>query len=104
MYKDKYLNSIKSSDHFVTHFKNLVQSEPNKKFFCFLNEQGLETDSLTTLQLNNEAENIAGYLQDLENYSETERCILICNPGRDFIVSFLGCLYGNLISVPCKIY
>ncbi|MBD2097356.1 fatty acyl-AMP ligase [Trichocoleus sp. FACHB-591] len=71
---------------------------PNQIGYRFLNESGNEHATLTYLELHQQAQTIAAWLQSRGGHQE--RVILLYPPGLDFIAAFFGCLYAGAIAVP----
>ena len=87
----------------MTHVRNLLdildhhaQSHPEKIAFNFIEEH--KEKSITYLELHNSSKQLAAELQSQS--LEGERAIILFPPGIDYIISFLGCLYAQVIPVP----
>src|SRR5882724_512309 len=66
--------------------------------FTFL-EDGDETRcQLTYRELDHRARSIAAHLQRVTRFGD--RVIIVCPPGIDYILSFLGCIYAGVVAVP----
>ena len=92
-----FLSSLKKSQTLQEHFHKLTFDEKykNKQIFTFINSNGNEEKfSLTVSQIDFEAQKIAKYLK-LVGTKVGDRVLLLLNPGKDFILGFFGCLYGE---------
>ncbi len=74
-----------------------AEAKPDLPLFTFLSEEGEEELSLTCRGLDTRARALGAFLRLLG--LEKERVILLFPPGPDYIVAFLGCLYGGVIAV-----
>ncbi|ABX04748.1 non-ribosomal peptide synthetase [Herpetosiphon sp.] len=70
---------------------------PEQQAYRFLNGQ-FATEDLSYAELDRRARQVAVRLQALN--AQGERVVLLNDPGLDYIVSFLGCLYAGAIAVP----
>ncbi|WP_345724687.1 amino acid adenylation domain-containing protein [Herpetosiphon gulosus] len=70
---------------------------PEQQAYRFLNGQFAPED-LSYAELDRRARQLASRLQALN--AQGERVLLLNEPGLDYIVSFLGCLYAGAIAVP----
>ena len=72
---------------------------PDKIAYRFLNDKLVEIAQCSYAKLIERAKTIAKYL--VHHSATGERVLLLFNPGLDFIVAFLGCLYAGCFPVPC---
>ncbi|RCJ24926.1 AMP-dependent synthetase [Nostoc sp. ATCC 43529] len=77
-------------------YRSLHQT--NERVFTFLENGETETDWLTYLELDTQAQAIAASLQSLGMTGE--RALLLYPPGLEFISAFFGCLYAGVVAVP----
>ncbi|NJN76784.1 MAG: fatty acyl-AMP ligase [Synechococcaceae cyanobacterium RL_1_2] len=75
-----------------------VQAQPDNLSFTFLADGETLSHQLTFKELVHQAQAIATELHRLQ--AQGERALLLYQPGLDFIVSFLGCLYAGVVPVP----
>lgn len=94
-----------NSSPLLSHLSTLVEllheqaaCHPDQIGYRFLNESGSEHSSLTYLELHQQAQTIAAWLQS--RGAAQERVILLYPPGLDFVAAFFGCLYAGAIAVP----
>lgn len=73
-------------------------NQPEQKAYTFLKGGEANVVELNYQELHLQAQTIAGYLQSRE--AAGERCLLLYQPGLEFIAAFFGCLYANAIAVP----
>jgi acyl-CoA synthetase (AMP-forming)/AMP-acid ligase II len=74
---------------------------PDKKLFTFLDDEGIESDKFTYLDLWQRAQSVADYLV---TWTEPgDRVLLFYPQGLDFIAAFFGCLLSNRIAVPISL-
>lgn len=85
-----------------------VISQPHKIVYTFLKDGENDLETLTYQELDQRAKAIANHLYEiakpLRNINEPlPRALLVYpyNNGLDFIVAFFGCLYAQIIAVPC---
>jgi acyl-CoA synthetase (AMP-forming)/AMP-acid ligase II len=81
------------------HFHQLALLDGKRDLFTFVNNSAEEIQTITVGTLDSLAQKAANYLSSL-GLKVGEKCVLLCNPGFDFIVAFLGCLYAGIIAVP----
>src|SRR4028119_847263 len=72
--------------------------QPDKTAYRFLANGEEEVASLTYAELDRRARALGALLQS--QGPAGERALLLYPPGLEFVVSFLGCLYGGAIAVP----
>jgi acyl-CoA synthetase (AMP-forming)/AMP-acid ligase II len=73
-------------------------AEPDERAFSFYADGRTEWDALTLADLDRRARAVAVQLTELA--PQGTRAVLCFEPGLDFHVAFLGCLYAGLIAVP----
>lgn len=73
-------------------------TEPNARAFTFLADGRSEWDTLTLSDLDLRARALAAVLADVA--SPGARAVLCFEPGLDFHIAFLGCLYAGIIAAP----
>lgn len=78
--------------------QHLLEVQPQKLAFTFLNDGETAGLRLTYQELNRHARAIAAQLQTLG--ASGERALLLYPPGLDFITAFFGCLYAGVVAVP----
>jgi len=83
-------------ESFTQRFVDQVNSQPDLKVYTFLAQPAPET--LTYSELSNRINNTIALLK--QHCRVGDRIILIFNPGFDFIVSFLACLFSGVVAVP----
>jgi 8-amino-7-oxononanoate synthase len=71
---------------------------PEEIAYRFLSHGEDETSTLTFRQLDDQSKRIAATLQRMA--VPGDRVVLLYQPGLEFIVGFLGCLYAGMIAVP----
>lgn len=72
-------------------------ADRDKQGFIYLTPNG-ESRSLTYGELSQRAGAVGAWLK--ERGFETERAILVYQPGPEFLIAFLGCVYAGAIAVP----
>ncbi|HYG61561.1 MAG TPA: condensation domain-containing protein, partial [Thermoanaerobaculia bacterium] len=87
-----------SAPTLVEILRQRAASQAAKIAYRFLADGEEEVASLTFAELDRRARAVGAYLQ--ESGAAGERALLLCPPGLEFVVSFLGCLYGGVIAVP----
>jgi amino acid adenylation domain-containing protein len=75
-----------------------AMEQPNREAFSFLDFGEHSEKVLTYNALDSYARNLAVTLLKLA--SPTNRVLLLCPPGKDYIIFFFGCLYAGLVPVP----
>lgn len=75
-----------------------VHSRPHQLAYRFWSDSN-KIEELTYEELNQRAQTIAAYLQQL-NIPLGSRILLLYKPGLAFIAAFLGCLYAGMVAVP----
>lgn len=73
-------------------------NKPNKTAFIFLKDGESQRVSINYKELDCKARILATYFQ--EQGLTGLRALLLYQPGLEFIIAFLGCLYANVIAVP----
>jgi acyl-CoA synthetase (AMP-forming)/AMP-acid ligase II/esterase/lipase/acyl carrier protein len=76
-----------------------VELNQFKLFVKFINFEKEKEIDLSYVQLNKRSTEIAGYLLS-KGLNKGDRCILLLEPGIDYITSFVGCLYAGIIAIP----
>ncbi|MEA5620133.1 AMP-binding protein [Cronbergia sp. UHCC 0137] len=86
----------------ISHLVQLLQGrsrqQPQQRAYTFLKNGTTATAHLTYEELDQQAQKIAAYLQNI--VIPGERALLVYPAGLDFITAFLGCLYAGIIAVP----
>lgn len=72
--------------------------QPNQTAYTFLLDGETEEVNINYQELEQRARGIAAYLQSLN--AKGERALLLYQPGLEYIVTFFGCLYAEVIAVP----
>ena len=80
--------------------RHWAEQAPDKTALTFLRDDGQET-TLSYRALHDRVARIAAYLRGA--LAPGERAMLLCPPGLDFVVGFLGCLAAGIIAVPCNL-
>lgn len=75
-----------------------AQNQPDKTAYTFLQDGDTEADSLTYLELDEQARAIGALLQSLK--AKGERALLLYPQGLEVIAAFCGCLYAGVIAIP----
>lgn len=75
-----------------------AEAEPDVRAYSFYADGRTEWDALTLADLDRRARAVAVHLAGLAEPGT--RALLCFEPGLDFHVAFLGCLYAGLIAVP----
>ena len=83
---------------FVDLLRERAVAHPDRLAFSFLQDGETETDRWTFAELDRRARAIAASL--LERGLSQKRALLLYNPSLEFVSSFFGCLYANVIAVP----
>ena len=83
---------------FVDLLRERAAAHPDRLAFSFLQDGETETDRWTFAELDRRARAIAASL--LERGLSKQRALLLYNPSLEFVSSFFGCLYANVIAVP----
>lgn len=99
-YRAQFSQSIDQCSTFHEHFQRIAKQNPQKNLFIFLNENGVEIQKMSALELDRRAKSVAKFLK-LKSVKPGDRVTILCNPGYDFIISFFGCMYAGAIAVPC---
>jgi len=88
--------------HVFSSFVDLLQeraaAHPDRLAFSFLQDGETETHRWSFAELDQRARAIAACL--LERGLSKKRALLLYNPSLEFVSSFFGCLYANVIAVP----
>lgn len=71
---------------------------PDHLAYTFLNDRGVEAESLTYQELDKRARAIASVLQ--RRGARGTPVLLLYPPGSEFIAAFFGCLYAGALAVP----
>ena len=75
-----------------------AETQPDDPAYIFLNNGEEETPPLTYKQLHDSSIAFAAKLQSRNMTGE--RALLIFESGYEYIISFFGCIYAGVISVP----
>ncbi|MET0752761.1 MAG: AMP-binding protein, partial [Pyrinomonadaceae bacterium] len=83
-------------DGFTRCFLHHLNTQPDLKVYTFLHQSTTETLNYAEL-----SGRINALIPVLNQYCRAgDRAVLIFNPGFDFIVSFLACLFSGVVAVP----
>ena len=97
-------NSIPISSALFDNWLELLSSRVAEKgediAFIFLDDEGLEVDTLTYRELDQRARVLAYELTCTAGVSGGDRALLLHPPGLDYVVSFYACLYAGLVAIP----
>jgi acyl-CoA synthetase (AMP-forming)/AMP-acid ligase II len=83
---------------FVDVLQDRVDHQPDHQAYTFLKSGEVEECCLTYVQLNQRVRAIAALLQ--AHLPPGERVLLAYQPGMDFVLAFLACLYAGMVAVP----
>jgi acyl-CoA synthetase (AMP-forming)/AMP-acid ligase II len=83
----------------LTSFLRLRASEPNRRMFTFVDDNGRDEATLTVRELGDAADRVVESLRGW-GFRPGDRAILVYPPSLDFIAAFLGCLAAGVIPVP----
>jgi amino acid adenylation domain-containing protein len=83
---------------FTSYIDRWAESQSDQTAFIFLNSDGEESQRISFKELKEKARGIANTL--IKNQCREKRVVLFFQPGIEFIVSFLGCLYAGTTAVP----
>lgn len=75
-----------------------AEDRPHSTAYRFISNDIEKSQTLTFLELQTKAQALAAYLQ--EHMDAGDRVVLIYNPGLDFIIAFIACLYAHILAVP----
>jgi amino acid adenylation domain-containing protein len=75
-----------------------AERQAAKTAYRFLADGEDEAAALTFAEVDHRARAVGAYLQ--ESGAAGERALLLYPPGLEFVVAFLGCLYGGAVAVP----
>lgn len=78
-----------------------AEKHPSKTALTFLDDGGVEVDALSYSGLRERVDSIAAYLLGDLGLRKGSTCLLVYPPSLDFTVSYLACLRGGIIAVPC---
>lgn len=73
--------------------------ESGRQAYTFLEDGEAEESSVNYGELDRQARNVAARLQIL-GVETGERVLLFYPPGREYVATFLGCLYAGVVAVP----
>ena len=90
-------------DDFVSHFRGIVAENSDRLAISFLSDRGepAAERTLTFGELDTQSAAVAGYLR--EAHGVGERALLLFAPGHEFLYSFIGCLFAQVIAVPAPV-
>ncbi len=83
---------------FVDLLRERAAAHPDRLAFSFLQDGETETDRWSFAELDQRARAIAASL--LARGLSKKRALLLYNPSLEFVSSFFGCLYANVVAVP----
>ena len=72
--------------------------QPDFLAYRYLQDDGIEGDSLTYVELDRRARGIGAWLET--HGARGERVLLLYPAGLDYIAAFFGCLYAGAVAVP----
>jgi len=87
-----------SSSTLIEILRQRAARQAEKVAYRFLADGEDEVASLTFAELDRRARALGAFLQ--QQGATGERALLLYPPGLEFVVSFLGCLYGGVVAVP----
>ncbi|MGL5081931.1 MAG: fatty acyl-AMP ligase [Microcoleaceae cyanobacterium] len=96
------LNSIHSSPTLVHLLRDRAQTLPDQQAYTFLPDGETESGNLTYGQLDQQARQLAAYLQSLHAFGVRALVVYPYTAGLEFIATFFGCLYAGVIAVTCN--
>ncbi|ACB50379.1 AMP-dependent synthetase and ligase/probable acyl-CoA synthase [Crocosphaera subtropica ATCC 51142] len=99
----KISSLTESSDHsdwtsLIDLIKYRANYQAKQTAFIFLQNGKNESSRLTYQELDQQAQKLAVYLQNLTQSGD--RILLLYPPGLDFIIAFFACLYAGVIAIP----
>lgn len=77
------------------------ETSPSKTALTFLDDAGVEIDTLTYSDVLLRSNALAAHLVDNVGLSVGSTCLLVYPPCLDFTVAYLACLRAGVIAVPC---
>ncbi|PSR19683.1 AMP-dependent synthetase [filamentous cyanobacterium CCP3] len=83
---------------FVDVLRHRATFQPDQVAYTFLKGGEVEEESLTYQQLHRRVSSVAALLQS--RMTPGERVLLAYQPGLDFVLAFLACLYAGVVPVP----
>lgn len=93
--------SLTESTTFVEILNVLAKTQPNDTALIFLQDGETELPPITYACLKQQAEAFAAGLQTVAK--PTDRVVLLFQSSYEFAISFLGCMYAGVISIPLPI-
>ncbi|XP_065322738.1 disco-interacting protein 2 homolog C-like [Gordionus sp. m RMFG-2023] len=97
--KDENIKGNKSITHSL---KWRASNSPETVAFNLLSSKAALSTSLTFSQLHKKAEKLACFLSEKSGIMVGDHVALLYIPGLDFVSSFYGCLYINMVPVPIR--
>eukprot|EP01079_Euglenida_sp_SAG-EU17-18_P001754 gene1754-2906_t len=89
----------------TSRFSDLVSRYPDCPLFTFVDARCDPTVKWNLSQTLTTVQNLGRWMLSsgikLRELLPTDRVLLLCNPGADFVKTFLGCLYSGVVAVPC---
>ncbi len=87
------------SETILSSFLRLRASEPGRRLFTYVDDQGRDDAHLTACELGEAADRVVASLRGL-GFEPGDRALLVYPPSLDFIEAFLGCMAAGVIPVP----
>jgi len=87
------------TDSILSSFRRLRSSEPDRRMFTFVDDNGRDAATLTVRELGDAADRVVESLRKW-GFAPGDRAILVYPPSLDFVAAFLGCLAAGVIPVP----
>jgi acyl-CoA synthetase (AMP-forming)/AMP-acid ligase II len=89
---------LENLETFVSLVLHRAEYQPHKVAYSFLGDGEKQSEQLTYFEIDSLARRNASFLQHMR--MEGERALLVYDPGLDFVVAFLSCLYAGVVAVP----
>jgi thioester reductase-like protein len=84
----------------IAYLERWTEIQPNRRFICFLDANGRETETYTYLEFNGRSRHLAEHLSRVVGLKRGDRALLIYPPGLEVIVAFYACARIGVIPVP----
>lgn len=81
--------------------RDRVQQHPDRLAFTFLQDGEVEAGQLTYAEVDHQARRIASQMKEWIDPLARVMLVYPYEAGLEFIVAFLGCLYAQVVAVPC---
>jgi len=91
--------AVTVTDSILSSFLRLRASEPDRRMFTFVDDNGRDEATLTVRELGDAADRVVESLRKW-GFVPGDRALLVYPPSLDFVAAFLGCLAAGVIPVP----